>query len=304
MIMKKSYYIPIFIILALALAIGLIIISKPHYDEPNTGLSPEQLQAVVAARAADAANYNQAVASNDVSFCALIGDEQSLALCQETLALQSGDLEICDDIDNEEVKQECLNQVRLKSSLSGKNIAGCLEIDSDMQQKYCVETMASGASVVDCQKFDNRILQEACLSTVYYNQARDSKQATICQNIPELVKRANCLSELQGIDLHSDADNDGLDFLQEIVAGINPNLADSDGDGYSDSDEQNAGFNPAGAGGAVPLILTYGDFCQEMPDDNLRLACQEQFYEQYSDVVECVDIMDKAIREYCQEVVL
>lgn len=45
-----------------------------------------------------------------------------------------------------------------------------------------------------------------------------------------------------------DPDGDGLTTLQEEQIGSDPNKADTDGDGFSDGEEVNAGYNPVGPG--------------------------------------------------------
>lgn len=45
-----------------------------------------------------------------------------------------------------------------------------------------------------------------------------------------------------------DPDGDGLTSLQEEQIGSDPNKADTDGDGFNDGEEVNAGYNPVGPG--------------------------------------------------------
>lgn len=45
-----------------------------------------------------------------------------------------------------------------------------------------------------------------------------------------------------------DPDGDGLTTIQEEQIGTDPNKADTDGDGYNDGAEVNAGYNPLGPG--------------------------------------------------------
>ena len=50
------------------------------------------------------------------------------------------------------------------------------------------------------------------------------------------------------IDTTIDIDKDGLTLEQEIKYGTNPDLADTDNDGYLDGEEVEGGFNPLGPG--------------------------------------------------------
>jgi hypothetical protein len=62
-----------------------------------------------------------------------------------------------------------------------------------------------------------------------------------------------------------DPDLDGLDNLGEQLAGTNPHLEDTDGDGYSDGFEVDHGSNPLDVQSfpvaAVPVLGVWGVVC-------------------------------------------
>ncbi|MBI5037999.1 MAG: hypothetical protein HZC01_04855 [Candidatus Kerfeldbacteria bacterium] len=63
---------------------------------------------------------------------------------------------------------------------------------------------------------------------------------------------------LLGINIGSDAsddDNDGLYLIWERLFGTDPFRADTDGDGYTDSEELKNGYNPHGSNRIVPFPL-------------------------------------------------
>jgi hypothetical protein len=55
-----------------------------------------------------------------------------------------------------------------------------------------------------------------------------------------------------------DPDGDGLDWLQEWVAGTNPRVADTDGDGVGDGQELALGTDPLRGDGPTPTIVLSG----------------------------------------------
>lgn len=65
-----------------------------------------------------------------------------------------------------------------------------------------------------------------------------------CDGIPDAWEIANGLNPNDPSDAYQDPDHDGLNNMEEYLAGTNPRLRDTDGDGYSDAAELASGFNP------------------------------------------------------------
>ena len=74
------------------------------------------------------------------------------------------------------------------------------------------------------------------------NQKQDSR---VCDKLSNEGQNMICKEELLLVD---DPDFDDLDSGQEALYGTDPYKADTDGDGYSDSQEISSGYNPLGAG--------------------------------------------------------
>jgi LPXTG-site transpeptidase (sortase) family protein len=76
---------------------------------------------------------------------------------------------------------------------------------------------------------------------------------------PVFEKSADTASTFAGgidknILQNTDWDNDGLENYIETLHGTNPNIADTDGDGYSDAQEIKNGYDPAAPGDARPAV--------------------------------------------------
>jgi hypothetical protein len=214
-------------------------------------------------------------------------------------ASENNDAQLCETIVNTDVKKTCSAQILLNSILSGEKISDCEKISDPMFQRSCVEKLSATQTVADCQEINTSSLRDTCLSITYAAQAKTQNKAEVCTLIPELVRRANCLSEIKKIDLHSDTDKDGFDFLQEILNGTNPDNKDSDGDGYLDGAEAESGFNPDGQGSLnqdLPNNITY---CQGIKDAKIKGICLKEFEGNPLDLFDCNKVLIKDLRDYC-----
>ncbi|HZJ40968.1 MAG TPA: hypothetical protein VFD16_01755 [Candidatus Saccharimonadales bacterium] len=214
-------------------------------------------------------------------------------------AQTNNDLELCKTIVNSDVRSTCGSEILLNAALDSQKISDCEKINDLMFKVSCVENLAATGTISTCQTLNDSELKTVCLSSVYYKQAKAENKAETCNQISELIKRANCLSELKNIDLHSDADNDGFDFLQEIVNGTDPNNKDTDGDSYPDGYEFTNGFNPDGQG---PLNVDMPDnisFCNSIQEAFLKTMCLKEFEGSPLDLFDCAKVVTKDLRDYC-----
>lgn len=219
-------------------------------------------------------------------------------------AQENNDAQLCTTIINSDVQRTCGAQIMLNAALKSDKFSDCEKIEDTMFKRSCVEILAASGTVASCQEISTVNLKDTCLSIVYATLAKSQNKAETCNLIPELVRRANCLSEVKKIDLHSDADNDGFDFLQEILNGTNPDNKDSDGDGYPDGYEAKNGFNPDGQGSLnsdIPNNLTY---CQALKDTKLKGICLKEFEGNPLDDFDCNKVLIKDLRDHCLKEIL
>jgi len=90
--------------------------------------------------------------------------------------------------------------------------------------------------IVDSQSID--------INKWYEEQAGDSTSL----NATEKLNSISIASTSVSTNFDNDSDKDGLTNLQETGYGTNPDMDDTDGDGHSDSEEINNGYNPLGSG--------------------------------------------------------
>ncbi|QQG52848.1 MAG: hypothetical protein HY931_01265 [Candidatus Falkowbacteria bacterium] len=278
--MNKNYWYFLSVILFLALGLaGFLIYQKSLESLPvDPGIDIKQATPAELQQAQDRLEKDQATFSE---------------------AQTSNDLELCKTITNSDLRKNCNVQIQFNNAFASQKINDCEKIDDKMFKTSCVENLATSGTSTGCQILSDDELKDACLSITYYNQAKAENKTEICNQIPELIRRANCLSELQKVDLHSDADEDGFDFLQEIINGTDPNLKDTDNDGYQDGYEFQNGFNPDGRGPLNTQLPINIDYCKSLTDNNLKITCLQEFEGNPLDLFNCEKVKNQSLRSYC-----
>jgi len=189
--------------------------------------------------------------------------------------------------------------ILLEKTIESKNLTDCLKLEQTMLQRTCIEKIAEENNNTDCSLIVNQDLQDGCSSVIYYQQAKIKNDSKICYQINKLIVRANCLSEIEKIDLHSDLDNDDLDFLQEITNNTNPNNPDTDGDGFKDGQEIASGFNPDGKGSLNPVTPFNLIPCKEIKDEQIQLICLFELKDKPLDLFACQNLKEERLKNFC-----
>jgi len=221
-------------------------------------------------------------------------------LCLKETALSQADSEVCQKISDDGLKADCLKSVNLYSAVRNKDLAACQKLDNLMLSKTCLERIIKyDYEKADCKLLGQNELAVFCLSEKNGALARKNNDAKLCEQIPESIKKANCLSELKHLDLHSDADKDGLDFLQEIINGANPDNPDTDGDGQLDGVEVAAGHSPNGSGELSQTMPANFIECDSLEDIQLRISCLMESGDGGIDIANCDTIKSLELLSYC-----
>ncbi len=294
---KKKYLIFIIVGVLIIVALLFYFFSKKQAAAPeNNNIQTENPGEKTAD---DLNNFNKAQETKNLDFCNLINDKSSKDFCVKELALATNSDTICKTIEDINTRLGCAAEIIMASAVAEKNLIKCETIEIAMLQKTCVERIAENNSGADCSKLNNQNLKDTCLSISYYQEAKTKSDAKICEQIPELIRRANCLSEIKNIDLHSDADKDGLDFLQEILNGTNPNNPDTDGDSFLDGAEFAGGFNPDGAGSLNLVVPSNFIECEDIKDEQIRAICILELKNQALNLSACDKLKDSELKAYC-----
>lgn len=300
--MKKKIFITL-----LVAVISLLVISGAYFIfrhsleevEPNDSseqvvFSPEPLL-TAPELSLEQEIFDKAVKDVNIDLCGDLKSDFSRNMCYSKVALQ-GDGEFgCSLINNEMMKSDCLDELKMQIAFSDKDLKKCSEISSEGIARFCVAELSKEKNAEDCKELTAQSLNTDCLTTINYQAAKIAKNANLCREIPDRMVMSNCLSEILDIDNLSDADGDGLKFFEEILNGTDPDKPDSDGDGYLDADEVSAGYNPTGEGLAAYNYLN----CQSIEEVSLREACLLESENGRIDYQNCSELKNKYLRNYC-----
>jgi|GEM_PF-1542784 len=164
----------------------------------------------------DACVWELGVDKKDPTICEAIVNEEWKKLCADSayysLAVDAGDAKLCDKIQNENKRLGCHN------GLEPVTAENCASLGKDPSE---------------------------CELLVVVKEANQKQDSRVCDKIANVGQAEYCKEELLLVD---DPDFDDLDSSQEKSYGTDPYKADSDGDGYSDSQEITSGYNPNGPG--------------------------------------------------------
>lgn len=221
-------------------------------------------------------------------------------LCLKQAALVAFDRKVCQEINEADLKADCLAKVGLLTAVEEKNLSACEDLGDLMISKTCLKRIVQkDYETANCDSLKQKELVLFCLSEKNGLLARKTGEANLCQLIPEAIKRANCLAELKKIDLYSDADKDNLNFLQEILSGTNPDNPDTDGDGQPDGVEIANGYNPDGSGKLNEILPAFIIKCADIKDLNLRTICQAEYNGGQINLKSCDGIRNRQLLGYC-----
>jgi hypothetical protein len=301
---KKRLYIIIALIIVFLAIIGFFAY-RYFNQKPKTITTPPVTETVdqKIELKNDEINFTKAQENKDVNSCLLIKDSLSKNLCIQELAITSKDITSCAIITNEEFRSNCSSLVSLETAVSSQKLDECQKITDSMLAKTCIERVTENNTKINCDLLSDQNLKNSCLSISYYQQAKSTNDFKICNQIPELVKRANCLSEIKKIDLHSDADKDGLDFLQEIINNTNPDNKDTDGDGHSDGEELAKGFNPDGAGPIAQIETINIVPCKDIKEEDIKALCILELKGKPLDLFRCNNLNPGKLKDFCSKTV-
>jgi len=162
--------------------------------------------------------------------------------CVWTVASDRKDPESCAAIFDDARRNYCSDVLYLKAAISSMDGTTCQKIVGDKAKASCLATIAGPVTVSNCAERGKDAA--FCSDLAAMNAAISASDLEACKAISTTELRAECEDAI-GIP---DFDKDGLDAEEEAQYGSSDRLADTDGDGYSDKDEIEAGYNPNGDG--------------------------------------------------------
>jgi len=192
------------------------------------------------ARCLEGASQDAAALTGDTDYCQdLEGDAYDD--CVWGVAREMLDATLCDDLQNTEYVIDCQDSVYRKLAYSGRDTSYCEQLSDAVQVEGCIESIEGALTFESCEADVSGA--EYCEYLRVKEQAAAAQDRSLCGSLSEEYI-VNC-RETVHID---DADFDGVETELEMFYGSDPYLADTDGDGYTDKEEIDAGYNPNGEG--------------------------------------------------------
>lgn len=182
------------------------------------------------------AQTNVARASGIVEACeGLEGD--AFENCVTLIAMEEKDRDACASLETDE-QTVCEDAVLLARAEDGEGMSICEEVQDASKKTSCQALVTSTArSSGDCAKYG--VDESVCDAQAVLNALLEAGDFSGCSELSE-ENRETCIDMF----VSTDADADGLTAKEEAEIGTSDQKADTDGDGYDDRTEVEAGYNP------------------------------------------------------------
>jgi hypothetical protein len=190
-------------------------------------------------------------------------DASARDACLIDLAREKNDHAICRLIQEERLREACIEITVLSKAREVLDEALCLEITREDVRQSCQDEVKREKTRQSCQK--DPTAQE-CADIVAIQKASAAKNPDLCVSVSQEQYLA-CLDiigpgdrDMDGLnarderthgtsDKNPDSDADGLTDFEEVrTYKTDPTKADTDNDGFSDGDEVKNGYDPNGPG--------------------------------------------------------
>jgi len=264
--MKKTIIILILVICIISLVYLVYVFSLPS-TIPSIDLNnDDQIETSTTSQpVSDQEILEQALSSQEVEKCDSILDQGIKDKCYNELAIAMSDKNMCGFVKDPIIKTECINIVVNSEVVKTKNIELCELLEEEASLECVKKVVDLGIEYEQCDSIDLRYAtltqkiyniepRNLCKSMFILQEAVEKNDAAICSEIISNELRANCMVSISKIDVNSDVDADNLGYYYEIFYKSDPAKADTDGDGYKDGDEVKGGYDPAEAGGFLGYI--------------------------------------------------
>ncbi len=184
----------------------------------------------------------EALAEKNIEKCRELEDEHKISNCIYSLATQYKDKELCFQIEDSQLQEKCQEFFLYLQVLEDKNAEECLKLQFNNFKEACLNTIFQEKNNISyCANFSD-LVRDKCENMYYKQKAIKEKDSAVCSQINDEGKMESCYHVLE--NTIADSDGDGLSDTMERSYGLNPHDSDTDSDGLDDSSEFNYKSDP------------------------------------------------------------
>lgn len=168
----------------------------------NTQIAEDQFQAVTAQEQLDTNTVVQAVQSGNIELCETVTNENQKTECKMKVedqiifneAIGNMSLEKCDGIKEENTKEKC--KIIIKDSIEKEELKaeelGSLQEQNELSSKFIKEDNLEGCESVEVENF-----KKDCIYNILIDRAIKSKDEKYCEQMEKDTETDECKSILQ-----------------------------------------------------------------------------------------------------------
>jgi hypothetical protein len=119
--------------------------------------------------------------------------------CFKNLAINKNDLDICNRIEIESLKQFCSDSIYQVQALEDSDLELCSKIQDSSQKEMCQKSIfkqVADIEMCDSEYIINNSLEEQCQSITLLQKAIFRKSVNICEQIPIMSYQQECLESI------------------------------------------------------------------------------------------------------------
>lgn len=163
--------------------------------------------------------------------------ERELTNCVSLIAIDTADSAVCDRLSGAD-QTTCEDAATLVAAKNAKDYGACSLISNAEMKVACQDQLVSVVIAAgECTKYS--IAESVCEFPESLDMVVASGSPSGCLQFTD-EQRAGCEDMFSSLD----QDQDGLSLLEEYKLGTSDVKADTDGDGYTDSQEVASGHDP------------------------------------------------------------
>lgn len=175
----------------------------------------------------------------DGDYCIEIVDEGEQDDCFAIASLVALDADGCREVVNDTLRTECEDAILAQTIQVGDGLEACAGFSSEQDRLNCEDSWIF-ASILSGECPNDDISQDVCDYGVTIMAAIVNENPDLCEDIQDKDFFNTCIELVTTVD----RDQDGLTEDQENFHGTDDRNPDTDGDGFTDKEEIDGGYNP------------------------------------------------------------